>query len=137
MSGIEIAGLVLAAYPVLVQACQGYKQAFEPLREWYNFKRVFDQYLSDIRNQHLAYRENIEILLSPVVSSQQELNDLLEEHDIEVLTARWKSDKLQDALQIRLAHNYSRYMEIMLRMQQVKIKLEHALCIKDGKVRSR
>lgn len=42
MSGIEIAGLVLGAFPVVIEALESYRNAFTALKNWWEFQRTFE-----------------------------------------------------------------------------------------------
>ena len=42
MSGIEVAGLVLGAWPVVMEALEGYRETFRTLKSWWKFQRTFE-----------------------------------------------------------------------------------------------
>lgn len=41
MSGVEAAGLVLAAFPLLISALEHYRESAEVLKDWWRYKREY------------------------------------------------------------------------------------------------
>lgn len=41
MSGVEAAGFVLAAFPLLISALEHYRESAEVLKDWWRFKREY------------------------------------------------------------------------------------------------
>lgn len=48
MSGIEVAGLVLGAFPIVVEALEDYRELFGALKSWWRFQRTFEVCLSQL-----------------------------------------------------------------------------------------
>jgi len=46
MSGVEIAGFVLAAFPLLISAGEHYREGFEPLVKWKKFRTDFISFIN-------------------------------------------------------------------------------------------
>lgn len=45
MSGFEIAGVVLGAFPIVMSGLERYRKAFEPLKSWWKFQRTFEVFI--------------------------------------------------------------------------------------------
>lgn len=41
MSGVEAAGFVLAAFPLLISALEHYRESAEVLKDWWRYKREY------------------------------------------------------------------------------------------------
>jgi hypothetical protein len=74
MSGVEIAGLVLGGFPLLISACEHYKQGFEPLVKWKRFRREFIGFIDAIDTERLLFDQMLErFLISTDAVSDEEL----------------------------------------------------------------
>ncbi|KAK7418604.1 hypothetical protein QQZ08_011188 [Neonectria magnoliae] len=45
MSGFEVAGIVLGAFPILVESCEDLRSAFRSLKSWWRFENDFDNFV--------------------------------------------------------------------------------------------
>jgi hypothetical protein len=131
MSGIEIAGLVLGGFPILLNCLDYYREGFEPLEEWWNFRTHFIAFVDDIRHQMMRYNENMARLLDPIIADNDSLTTLVRDaHD-----PRWTDGSLDALLEQRLASEYGRFVRVVMRMEEVVGDLKKLLQIKDGDVR--
>lgn len=78
MSGIEIVGLVLGSFPILLNCLDYYRKGFEPLEEWWNFRTRFIAFIDDISHQMMRYNENMIRLLDPIISDNYSLTALVQ-----------------------------------------------------------
>lgn len=101
MSGVEIAGLVLGAFPVAVQLIQGYQEGCKPLVDWRRFQATYLRLKQGLNRQWTRFDNNVRILLLPLVNSDEELEELLKKPG----GPAWKDQDLEDALRRRLSHN--------------------------------
>jgi hypothetical protein len=130
MSGIEIAGLVLGSFPVLLNCLDYYRRGFEPLEEWWNFRTHFINFIDDIRHQMMRYNENMIQLLDPIIADNESLYELVQN----AKDPRWTDGSLAAPLEQRLASEYERFLRVVNRMDEVVRSLERLLQIKDGNV---
>ncbi|KAI1502965.1 hypothetical protein F5X99DRAFT_407522 [Biscogniauxia marginata] len=130
MSGIEVAGLVLGGFPILLNCLDYYREGFEPLEEWWNFRTQFLAFVDDIRHQMMRYNENMIRLLDPIVTDNESLAKLVEDPT----DPRWKDGSLDGPLEQRLFSELDRFLRIIDRMHEVVVGLENLLQIKDGQV---
>ncbi|KAK0726731.1 hypothetical protein B0T26DRAFT_691523 [Lasiosphaeria miniovina] len=130
MSGIEVAGLVLGGFPVLLECLSFYRKSFEPLEEWWNFRTHFIAFVDDIRHQTMRYNENLIRLLDPIVTNNEDLLKLV----ADPADPRWKDGSLDGPLEQRLSSELDRFLRIVSRMKSVMDDLNKLLQIENGKV---
>ncbi|KAI8635428.1 hypothetical protein F5Y19DRAFT_469299 [Xylariaceae sp. FL1651] len=130
MSGIEVAGLVLGGFPILLNCLDYYREGFEPLEEWWNFRTHFIAFVDDVRHQMMRYNENMIRLLDPVITDTGSLAKLVEDPT----DHRWKDHSLDDLLKRHLASELDRFLRIINRMYDVVRDLNKLLQIQDGQV---
>lgn len=130
MSGIEIAGLVLASFPILLSCLDHYSKGFELLEEWWNFRTNFIAFVDDIRHQMMRYNENIVRLLDPVISDNDSLTALVQDAN----DPRWTDGSLDVLLEQRLASEYGRAVRIITRMEEIVGDLKKLLRIQNDDV---
>ncbi|OCL13570.1 hypothetical protein AOQ84DRAFT_414346 [Glonium stellatum] len=128
MSGIEITGLVLGAFPIILNCLDYYREGCEPLKEWWTFRTQFIEFVDEIRHEMMRYNENMVRLLDPIVTDNDSLTTLVRN----VKDPRWTDGSLTTALKERLASEYDRFLRIVERMMEVVEDLKKLLQIKDG-----
>lgn len=132
MSGIEVVGLVLGAFPIVLNCLDYYREGFEPLEEWWNFRTHFIAFIDDIRHQMMIYHQSIALLLDPIITDPRSLNALVQD----ATDPRWSNGSLSDLLKQRLvASELERFLRIVQRMEKEIGGLKKLLGIKDGNVR--
>lgn len=129
MSGIEVAGLVLGAFPILLNCLDYYQKGFEPLEEWWNFRTNFIAFIDDISHQMMKYTENMFQLLDPIIADRESLIRLIEDPDDQ----RWHDAKLGELLKDRLASEYSRYFRTVDKIHRVICELQKLMKVQNGK----
>ncbi|KAG8528974.1 uncharacterized protein KY384_006663 [Bacidia gigantensis] len=130
ITGVETAGLVLAAFPLLISALEHYREGFEPLADWWKFRTEFVAFIHVIDRQSLLFSENLEELLSPIISSEGEMGALLQNP----LGPAWRDPRLESNLEDRLPKSYESYRNTIEDMNSCMAKLQEKLGIKDGKL---
>ncbi len=131
MSGIEIAGLVLGSFPILLNCLDYYREGFEPLEEWWSFRTSFIAFIDDIRHQMMRYHGNMTRLLDPIVTDNESLTTLVGD----AKDPRWSDGSLTRPLEQRLASEHGRFLRIVQRMEEEIKGLRKLLGIKNGEVR--
>ena len=100
MSGLEVAGLALGAFPILQHGGQELRGAWRGLRTWWKFETEFEDFLDAIDIQHHAYRQNLDFLLDPIVElADEELAALKTDRGAGKL---WHQPRIQALLRKRL-----------------------------------
>ncbi|KAL2834175.1 hypothetical protein BDW59DRAFT_156118 [Aspergillus cavernicola] len=127
MTGVEVVGLVLASFPIILNCLDYYREGMEPLDEWWSFRTHFIEFVDDISHQMMRYNENMTRLLDPVVTDNESLAALVRDP----VDPRWNDGNLDDPLEQRLASERDRFFRIIERMNTVVKDLKNLLQI-DG-----
>lgn len=130
MSGIEVAGLVLGAFPILLNCLDYYRKGFEPLEEWFSFRTHFIAFVDNIRHQMMRYNKNMIQLLDPIISDNESLVRLVRDPT----DSRWHDHSLDSLLEQSLSSELDRFFRIVGRMHEVMLDLNKLLQIEDGQV---
>ena len=113
MSGIEIAGLIIGLFPLVVQSLELFQDACRIKGLLDHFRSEYEKNLQDIKDEELSFHLSLELLLQPLVE-----DDAFEEHGLDCLVADpggvgWRTDDVAHALEERLGPIYERVMEIV------------------------
>ncbi|KAF2233971.1 hypothetical protein EV356DRAFT_533271 [Viridothelium virens] len=73
MSGIEIAGLVLAAIPLVISALEHYEETISSTRAFWKYHEVLNRMRRELRNQHTLFEQSIDVLLRPITTNEQRI----------------------------------------------------------------
>ena len=130
ITGVETAGLVLAAFPLLVSALEHYHEGFESLSDWWKFRTEFLAFIHVIGRQAILFDENLEELLSPIITSDAEMNVLL----CDPTGPSWRDTKLEQKLKDRLPKSYESYRNTIDDMMVTMGALQKKLGIQNGKL---
>jgi hypothetical protein len=132
MSGVEIAGLILGGFPLIISTLEHYRDGFEPLQEWWKFESEFGNFIEELGTQQARFDMSLEKLLAPFVTSDAQMNTLLSERSPEA----WHDPQLKKELRGRLGSSYDWYVAICRKMSTTLDSLEERLGIVDGQVRA-
>lgn len=133
LSGVEIASFVLATFPLVLSALEQYENGFEQMKNWYRFRKEFEAFLNALARQKIFFRQNIEELLSPIVSSEFEIAQPLDNPEGKL----WSDKSLEEGLRSRLPgpFEYECYMSTVESILELLESLKQKLKIKAGKVK--
>jgi hypothetical protein len=132
MSGVEVAGLLLGAFPLVISALEHYRKGFKPLQEWWMFESEFGNFIEELGTQQARFDMNLEKLLEPFVTSDKNMNELLNDQTGKL----WQEPILQSQLRKRLGASLQWYLAICNKMFKVLDRLKTLLGITNGKVRN-
>lgn len=130
VTGVETAGLVLGAFPLVVSGIQAYRNGLKPLRIWWRYRTKILEFSETVGVQHIIFENNVELLLDPVVTSNEQMASLLMCPGGD----EWKTPGLTKNLKERLSKNYDQYMATLVNMNETLHTLQKNLGIVDGKV---
>lgn len=131
MSGIELAGLILAIFPVVVEGVELYVKGVNALERWWRFSRVLKRLLRRIRLERLKFQQNCEALLCGITEPGQ-LDRLLKDPG----GPEWTLPDLQGRLEKQLGDSYHAYMEAAIEIKEMLERLRSKLELdQSGKVR--
>lgn len=132
LTGIEIAGVILATFPLIISGLEHYEQGFQPIKEWIRFRGEFAAFLNSLVRQKIFFRQNIEELLSPIISSEYEMSLLLDNPGGDA----WGDQGLNEQLRRRLPgkYEYECYTTTVSYILETLGQLKSKLKIADNKV---
>ncbi|KAK8038032.1 hypothetical protein PG994_014799 [Apiospora phragmitis] len=99
MSGIELVGLSLAVFPLVISLLEHYESGYQGLRDWVRFRRDFTQLVNDLNRENIMFRQHVEGVLRSFTESEFELNRMMTNFDGDL----WKSPVLAERLQHKLS----------------------------------
>ena len=133
MSGFEVAGVVLAVFPLLVNGLQRFAEGVETIKSWKRYHRELSNYVRTLETQGTYCQDTIEELFDGIIHSDDEYNALKEDPG----GALWRQPQYEGQLRRRLNHSYKNYMETMINMLETLKDVRRRLGMDDlGKVRS-
>lgn len=100
-TGIEVAGLVLGAIPLVLSALENYENFLDPTKSFFKYQGELSRATRQLANCYTSYEQSIQILLTPI-ADPQELQDMMENTGSEL----WKDNEIDEALQKRLGTSY-------------------------------
>ncbi|KAG9195992.1 hypothetical protein G6011_01113 [Alternaria panax] len=114
MSGIEVAGLVLGALPLIIQGIESYREGLSTLKSMWDREHEFPALLRKLRAQHVHYELNIRILFGSITSDAEWTRMT---SDPRTSREIWKSKEA--ALQDKLQNAYDSYQSTMAEIEQI------------------
>ncbi|KAK0644433.1 hypothetical protein B0T16DRAFT_332564 [Cercophora newfieldiana] len=132
MSGIEVAGLVLGAFPVAIWALERYRDVARVMGFWYEIRLEYQRSSNELKFHRLSFVRNLKQLLLPIVSDDSQLKRLIDDPGGDA----WKDPAIQTALQTRLQDSYGLYLDILHEMERVMHDLNKELATDSDKVQS-
>lgn len=133
MSGIEIAGLVLGVFPLLIRALEGYREAAEVGRDWWRIQRAYDKCFQDLKYHQMILEGNIERFLLPLVVDDEEMKTLMADPAGE----EWEDEELETRLKERLPKSYGVFLNIMSDITEIMEALKKELGVNNPKFQAR
>lgn len=125
MSGLELAGLVLGAFPVLLGALKKNKEACEMLGDWWKVCKHYELCLKEVKAEYNMFKMNLRSLLNPILEDstvlEQFLTDPYGEH--------WQSESISNSMKQLLPTVYESYFDKMETFHNHMIALGHELGI--------
>ncbi|KAL9580258.1 MAG: hypothetical protein Q9203_006375 [Teloschistes exilis] len=116
MSGIEIAGLVLGAIPLVISALEHYEDIIGPTKTFFKFQGELDCAIRELRNQHTLFEQSIEVLLRPITTDQQ-LSEMIDNTKSKL----WQDPDIEQELRSNLGTAYASYMRTVSDIQMIMI----------------
>lgn len=114
MSGIEVAGLVLAVLPLFISAFEDYNEGLEGIVAFWKWERELPNCIRELRDQHTQYELNLKVLLLPMIPDA-ELAELLSNP----IKERWKNAGIEKKLKHKLDAAYNTYMSQMKHVEKI------------------
>ncbi|KAL5337873.1 hypothetical protein BJX70DRAFT_367937 [Aspergillus crustosus] len=129
MSGLEVAGVVLGAIPLIIEAGKMLHSRGGILAAWWRDEQIFNQFINDIDWEYHTFTDLVGTLLSPCSISDYELKRLLQADRLSSIDFA-----LQKELTNRLGGGCDRFIRELEAMKTVVFEIIEILPIVDGKV---
>lgn len=133
MSGIEVAGLVLGAFPVAIWALEQYRDVARMMGFWYEIRLEYQRSSNELKFHRVSFLRNLKQLLLPIVPDDAQLQRLISDPGGDA----WRDPAIQCALETRLQDSYGLYLEILAEMQRVMQDLNQELAVESDAVQSK
>ena len=131
MSGIEVAGIVLAVFPIVVKGLQQIPESAEVIKSWRKYGRELGRYSRTLVTQRIVFLNTLERLSEDIVESDGDLETLLQNP-----YGALSHGPYEEALVTRLGRSYDSFLLIMANMLEALRTLQMELGVDEkGKVR--
>ncbi|KAL8752171.1 MAG: hypothetical protein Q9184_005820 [Pyrenodesmia sp. 2 TL-2023] len=124
MSGIEVAGIALAVFPVLVGGLNQMVAGIENIKRWRRYKLKLEEYALILESAQVYFFDTLDELLNDIIPSDEELELLI----IEPLGTLWKQPQYDQKLHDRLDRSYRPYLKTV----QTLVEKLKTMCEKLG-----
>jgi hypothetical protein len=114
MSGIEVAGLVLGAIPIVVAALKGYKEAKQRYIWFMSKEAHIDRLIQSLNEQVYFIKSDVEVALRSTDLEQDRIRSVLTDPDLSL----WHDDEVIDAISDYLGEGLPLYLNTLERCQQ-------------------
>ena len=105
MSGIEVAGLALAVFPVLVNGLNQLIAGIETIHRWKRYRDRLKEYATKLESALAWFQDTLDELLGDIVPSDEEIKLMLREPGGKM----WKRPEYEEKLRARLDRSYNSY----------------------------
>lgn len=112
MSGIEIAGIALAVFPILVNGLNHVVAGIDTIKRWKRYKTKLRDYADILESAEVYFLDTLDELLSGIVHSDDELQLMLSDPG----GALWKQSNHERRLRERLDRSYTSYLKTIQRL---------------------
>jgi len=96
-SGMEIAGLALAIFPLVIEGLEFYASSARKIKELWRYKLSLNRLISDLDTEKCKFENTCTSLLEDIVSDT-DLTLLMDDPG----GALWEADRIQEKLKCRL-----------------------------------
>ncbi|KFY40339.1 hypothetical protein V495_05476 [Pseudogymnoascus sp. VKM F-4514 (FW-929)] len=126
MSGVEAAGLVLGALPLMISALEHYRATAEVLNGWRWINADYRKCRHELIYCNDEFQTNLQELLLPMIADDEKLKILLEDPG----GPSWEDPELNETLKKRIPSRYNSYVDTIHMLLDVVKGLEEALGMK-------
>lgn len=114
MSGIEVAGVVLAVLPLFISAWEHYEDGLGPAKAAFNWQSQLSSQMDSLIDQRFLFETSIEQLIAPVTSPQEQAALIEECYD-----SLWADSNIQQRIDQRLGDARGPFRSNMLKFEKI------------------
>lgn len=118
----EAAGLVLGAFPLMIEALDAYLKAIETVRKWRNYHRTLQRTVRALKMEWRKYLNTLTLLLDSCTGSTN--SDLLL---LDPRGREWQEESFKDSFRAWLGPSFEEFDHAMEDMQDTFGELEEKL----------
>jgi len=133
MSGLEIAGVLLGAFPLIISGLEHWRDVAKVGGFFWRIRKEYTACRREVQFYEIVYKRNLKELLLPIVEDLDEVSRLVSNPGGD----SWKDDALEKRLEKRLQESYQLYMEIICEMNERAEDLRKELAIDKSTVQSK
>ncbi|KAL1626536.1 hypothetical protein SLS54_002698 [Diplodia seriata] len=122
MSGVELAGLVLAVLPLVISALEDYNDGLDPVKAFVKWENYLPQYIRKLRNQHVHYEQTLRLLLAPITTEYELAEMIAEPHG-----HQWRDDAMAKKLMYKLDESYDAYHQTIKDIEKIMTTIAEKL----------
>lgn len=125
MSGIEVAGITLAVFPIVLNGLGRMMEGIETIKRWKKYKRELEKYAARLENAHICFSSTLTQLLDDIVPSDMDFQLMI----AQPLGPLWKKPAYEESLRYRLDQSYSLYLKTIKSLADDVEKMRNKLGI--------
>jgi hypothetical protein len=125
MSGFEVAGIVLGAFPVALEALKRYREVSKTCGFWWEIRCEYQKCTNEIKFYQLSFRQNLKQLLLPLAVDEEQTKLLLADPG----GAEWKDEEVARQIKHRLQETYDLYLDIVGQLETTLAKVNKELAM--------
>ena len=110
MSGIEVAGLVLAVFPIVVSGLRHFTDGLETIKSWKRYHKELSKYARTLETQSIVFLNTTERLFEGIIQSNDELEAFMKDAG----QASFRNQRYEERLRMRLGDSYDNYNRIVM-----------------------
>jgi isopentenyl diphosphate isomerase/L-lactate dehydrogenase-like FMN-dependent dehydrogenase len=130
MSGFEVAGIVLATLPLIINALEHYAKGVETVARWRKYAAGITFLILTVKTQRIIFTNTLEQLLTGIVRAD-DMMDVLKDAGGEA----WRTADIHNQLKDRLRDAYSAYVGNVEEMHKaLKAMMENLALDPSGQV---
>ena len=123
VTGVEIAGLVLAAFPLILDGLSHWLEGVHKVKRWRQIYRQLKDYETRLQSQRVTYQNTLELLLVGIVQADEDIAAMLAEPRGDL----WKKAEYDHLLHRRLDSAHDTFFErldfMFTTLSEIKKKL--------------
>jgi hypothetical protein len=133
MSGLEVAGIVLGAFPLLISGIEHWRDVAKVGGFYWRIRKEYTKCQRDVQFHEIIYKNNLKELLLPLLHDANEVAKLIADPGGQ----RWSDVVLQKRLECRLNESYQSYLNTMAEMNEIAEELKKELCFDEKNVQDK
>ena len=124
MSGFEVAGVLLAVFPIAVSGISQFIKGAETIKHWRRYRIKLENYAAILESHRVYYLDTLDELLIDIIESEDDVTTLLEDP----AGSAWRDPQYDQQLRRRLGRSY----DVYLRNLKSMVEAMNTLCDKLG-----